>query len=266
MCRASCGRRGRHRPRVVWCSRTAGRRRAAGTVAVLRLPSVADGELRAPGRGRGRHRPRAFTDTSVLSRSYASRLRHDVDENQELIAVGALNVATRGLPRVPGLEQRVPNAGGGDGRGPDAADGRRGRGLDRDRVGGRTVADGGPPPPALAAIVIVAAIRLIEVRASSVARLAAPRRNEARDRGFLAVALSASSRAGDRRRGLAARLPVGRGGPTTRCSVACRWPEGLPRHVPPPEGRLVPGLLLFRFDVPLFFANADVFRDRLLAP
>ena len=31
-----------------------------------------------------------------------------------------------------------------------------------------------------------------------------------------------------------------------------------------PEARLVPGLLLYRFDAPLFFANANVFRQRLL--
>ena len=30
-----------------------------------------------------------------------------------------------------------------------------------------------------------------------------------------------------------------------------------------PEGRQVPGLLLFRFDAPLFFANAEVFRDAI---
>jgi MFS superfamily sulfate permease-like transporter len=30
-----------------------------------------------------------------------------------------------------------------------------------------------------------------------------------------------------------------------------------------PEGRRVPGLVLFRFDAPLFFANADVFHERL---
>ena len=30
-----------------------------------------------------------------------------------------------------------------------------------------------------------------------------------------------------------------------------------------PEGRQVPGLLLFRWDAPLFFANADFFRDRV---
>ena len=30
-----------------------------------------------------------------------------------------------------------------------------------------------------------------------------------------------------------------------------------------PEARQVPGLVLYRFDAPLFFANADVFRDRI---
>ena len=30
-----------------------------------------------------------------------------------------------------------------------------------------------------------------------------------------------------------------------------------------PDARQVPGLLLYRFDAPLFFANAEVFRDRL---
>ncbi len=31
-----------------------------------------------------------------------------------------------------------------------------------------------------------------------------------------------------------------------------------------PDARLVPGLVLFRWDAPLFFANADLFRTRLL--
>lgn len=31
-----------------------------------------------------------------------------------------------------------------------------------------------------------------------------------------------------------------------------------------PEARVVPGLVLFRWDAPLFFANADLFRDRVL--
>ena len=36
----------------------------------------------------------AFTDTSVLSRSYAGRLRQDVDQNQELAVLGVANIAT----------------------------------------------------------------------------------------------------------------------------------------------------------------------------
>ena len=36
----------------------------------------------------------AFTDTSILSRSYAARLRQDVDQKRELAVLGAANVAT----------------------------------------------------------------------------------------------------------------------------------------------------------------------------
>ena len=32
-----------------------------------------------------------------------------------------------------------------------------------------------------------------------------------------------------------------------------------------PEARQIPGLVLYRFDAPLFFANADIFRERVRA-
>jgi MFS superfamily sulfate permease-like transporter len=32
-----------------------------------------------------------------------------------------------------------------------------------------------------------------------------------------------------------------------------------------PDARLIPGLLLFRWDAPLFFANAELFKERVLA-
>ena len=32
-----------------------------------------------------------------------------------------------------------------------------------------------------------------------------------------------------------------------------------------PEARRIPGLVLFRWDAPLFFANAELFRERVLA-
>ncbi len=31
-----------------------------------------------------------------------------------------------------------------------------------------------------------------------------------------------------------------------------------------PEARLIPGLVLFRWDAPLFFANAELFQERIL--
>ena len=42
-------------------------------------------------------------------------------------------------------------------------------------------------------------------------------------------------------------------------------PQGLPRHRALPDARLIPGLVLYRFDAPLFFANADYFRERVRA-
>ncbi len=43
----------------------------------------------------------AFTDTSVLSRSYAGRLRPEVDQNQELAVLGIANLATGFLQGFP---------------------------------------------------------------------------------------------------------------------------------------------------------------------
>jgi hypothetical protein len=43
-----------------------------------------------------------------------------------------------------------------------------------------------------------------------------------------------------------------------------RRPQGLPRrHPPTPTPRRFPGLVLFRWDAPLFFANAEVFADEV---
>ena len=41
--------------------------------------------------------------------------------------------------------------------------------------------------------------------------------------------------------------------------------QGLPRHHPLSATReLIPGLVLFRWDAPLFFANAELFQERVL--
>ena len=54
----------------------------------------------------------AFADTSVLSRSYAAKLRQSVDQNQELFALGAANVAAglfQGFP-ISSSSSRTPVA------------------------------------------------------------------------------------------------------------------------------------------------------------
>jgi MFS superfamily sulfate permease-like transporter len=94
----------------------------------------------------------AFTDTSVLSRSYAGRLRQEVDQNQELAVLGVANIAT-------GFFQGFP--------------------------------------------------------------------------------ISTSSSA-----------------------HRCRRHHDTERY---PDARRIPGLVLYRFDAPLFFANADYFRERIRA-
>src|SRR4029434_4425270 len=61
----------------------------------------------------------AFADTSVLSRTYAARMRTPVDPNQEMIGLGAVNLATglfQGFPisssssRTPVAEEAGANA------------------------------------------------------------------------------------------------------------------------------------------------------------
>ena len=56
---------------------------------------------------------------------------------------------------------------------------------------------------------------------------------------------------------------AGPGVRTTRSSVGSRTSKGyhdIDRH---PEAAQIPGLVLYRFDAPIFFANAELFADRL---
>jgi high affinity sulfate transporter 1 len=207
----------------------------------------------------------SFTDTSVLARAYAKRSGSPVDADQELIALGAVNIASgffQGFP-VSGSQSRTPVA---------------------EQAGARTqltsvvaaiailvvvVAIPGVvrnlPEAALAAVVIAAAIKVAEVR--PVLRLWRVRRSD-----FVLT--------------VAALVGVLVFGPVLGVGVAIMlsllnvlrrsWMphtaelvrvDGIKgyhdadRH---PEGVRVPGLLLYRFDAPLFFANARSFHDDVL--
>ena len=206
----------------------------------------------------------AFADTSVMSRTMAMRRREHVDANHELVALGLVNMASglfHGFP-VSASQSRTPVA---------------------EAMGSRTqltgitaavvllvVAVAAPttfrhlPEASLAAIVIAAAISLIDLPA--MVRLWRVRRSE--------FVLS-----------IAALLGVAALGPVSGVVVAVAlsilnflrlaWKphtaelvrvdglKGYHDRVRHPEGRVVPGLVLYRFDGPLVFANARFFVEDL---
>ena len=65
----------------------------------------------------------SFADTSVLSRTYAARLRTPVDPNQEMIGLGVANLAAGFFQGFPDQQQRLAHTGRRGGRREDPADG-----------------------------------------------------------------------------------------------------------------------------------------------
>jgi len=208
----------------------------------------------------------AFTDTSILSRSYAGRLRQEVDQNQELAVLGLANVAA-------GLFQGFPTSSSSSRTAvaEDVGAGSQIAGLVGAVVLGVLLLVGTGlvqdlPVSTLAAIVIVAVLGFIDIAAMR--RLRAWRRSE------FALAMAAFA-------GVAALGVLWGVGIAIALSLlnfirrAWRPHDAVlgrvdnlkgyhdtERH---PDAHLVPGLALYRFDAPLFFANADTFRQRVRA-
>jgi high affinity sulfate transporter 1 len=206
----------------------------------------------------------SFADTSVLSRTFAIRGGYRVDPNQELVALGAANVVSgffQGFS-VSSSSSRTPVA--------EAAGAKtQVTGL----VGALAIAlmllffpnlVRNLPDSALAAVVISAAIGLIEV--AGVRKLYRLRRTEfaLSIACFLGVAVLGVIEGIFIAVGLAL-LDFIRRAWRPYDAVLGRV-EGLKgyhdvaRH---PDAKRIPGLVLFRWDAPLFFANAEVFADRL---
>ncbi len=207
----------------------------------------------------------SFADTSVLSRTYAARAGAFVDANQEMVGLGAANLAAgffQGLP-ISASASRTPVA---------AAAGARTQlaGV----VGALTVAAlvvfapnllENLPRPTLAAVVIASALALIEI--TDLRRIYRIQRWEF----WLSLGCFA---------GVAVLGPIeGIGlaivfavieflwdGWRPHCAVLGRVDgvKGYHDITRYPDARVVPGLVLFRWDAPLFFANAELFRDRVL--
>ena len=207
----------------------------------------------------------AFADTSVISRSFAARRGERVDADRELAALGVVNVAAGlvGGFASSGSATRTPVA---------------------EAAGSRTQVTGlvgavailvllvavpgllAPVPnSALAAVVISAALSLFDL--DGLRRLWRQRRSELGLAlvAFLAVVLFGALP------GIAVAVGLSllnfirrawRPHDAVLGRVAnYKGYHDIGRH---PEARLVPGLILYRWDAPLFFANADLFRERSL--
>jgi MFS superfamily sulfate permease-like transporter len=207
----------------------------------------------------------SFADTSVLSRTYAAKTRSHVDPNQEMIGLGAANLAAglfQGFP-ISSSSSRTPVA---------------------EAAGSKTQLTGvvgavavallvllAPtlledlPNSALAAVVIAAAIGLFEF--ADLRRIFRIQRWEfwLSIVCFVGVAVFGAIPG----IGLAIAIAILEflwDGWRPHYAVlgrvdGIRGYHDIKRY---PDARLIPGLLLFRWDAPLFFANAELFHQRVL--
>jgi high affinity sulfate transporter 1 len=208
----------------------------------------------------------SFADTSVLSRAYAARLGDPVDPNQEMIGLGAANLAAgffQGFP-ISSSSSRTPVA---------------------EAAGARTQLTGvvgavavallllvAPrllehlPNAALAAVVIASAIGLFEV--AGLKRIYRIQRWEF----WLSIVCFAGVAVFGAIPGIGLAIVIAVieflwDGWRPHSAVlgradGVRGYHDITRY---PHARQLSGLLLFRWDAPLFFANAELFKERVLA-
>jgi MFS superfamily sulfate permease-like transporter len=207
----------------------------------------------------------SFADTSVLSRTYAARLRTPVDPNQEIFGLGLANLAAgffQGFP-VSSSSSRTPVA--------EAAGAKTQLTAVVGAVAIALLLVFAPqllrylPNTALAAVVIASAIGLFEI--SDLLRIYRIQRWEfwLSMVCFLGVAVFGAIQ------GIALAIVI--------AVIEFLWDGWRPHfavlgrveHLKGfhdiaryPEAQLIPGLVLFRWAAPLFFANAELFNQRVL--
>jgi high affinity sulfate transporter 1 len=207
----------------------------------------------------------SFADTSVLSRAYAAKTRTYVDPNQEMIGLGAANLAAgffQGFP-ISSSSSRTPVA---------------------EAAGARTQLTGvvgavavalllmvapdlmrNLPSSALAAVVISAALGLFEF--GDLARIWRIQRWEF----WLSIVCTTGVAVLGAIPGIGLAIVIAVieflwDGWSPHSAVLGRV-EGIRGYHDVkryPDARLVPGLVLLRWDAPLFFANAERFHERVL--
>jgi high affinity sulfate transporter 1 len=207
----------------------------------------------------------SFADTSVLSRTYAAKTGTYVDPNQEMVGLGAANLAAglfQGFP-ISSSSSRTPVA--------EAAGAKtQVTGV----VGALAVAlllVAAPdllqylPTTALAAVVIAAAIGLIEIK--DLIRIWRIQRWEF----WLSIACFVGVAVLGAIPGIALAIGIAiieflwdGWRPHSAVMGRAQGVEGYHDITRYPDAKQVPGLLLFRWDAPLFFANAELFQERVL--
>jgi MFS superfamily sulfate permease-like transporter len=207
----------------------------------------------------------AFADTSVLSRTYAAKMRTPVDPNQELIGLGAVNLATglfQGFP-ISSSSSRTPVA--------EAAGAKTQLAGVVGAIAVTLVLVFAPnllkdlPSSALAAVVIAAAIGLFEF--ADLGRIYRIQPWEF----WLSIACFVGVAAFGVIPGIGIAIMI--------AVIEFLWDGWRPHYAVLarvdgvrgyhdikryPSARRVPGLVLFRWDAPLFFANAELFHQRVL--
>ena len=207
----------------------------------------------------------SFADTSVLSRVYAARTRTYVDPNQEMVGLGVANLAAgffQGFP-ISSSSSRTPVA---------------------EAAGARTQLTGivgalavallllvapdllrNLPTSALAAVVIASAIGLIEV--ADLRRIYRIQRWEF----WLAIVCTVGVAVLGAIPGIGLAIVIavieflwGGWRPYSAVLGRAEGVKGYHDITRYPDARRIPGLVLFRWDAPLFFANAELFHDRVL--
>jgi high affinity sulfate transporter 1 len=206
----------------------------------------------------------SFADTSVLSRTYAARGGYVVDPNRELVALGVANTTGalfQGFS-VSSSASRTPVAEAAGSK--TQLTGVVGAGIIVLLLVFVPALLADLPTTALAAVVISAALVLFEV--TGVRRLYDMRRSEflLSMAAFLAVAFFGVIAGIGIAIGLSL-LDFIRRAWRPHDAVLGRV-DGLKGYhdvTSHPNVHRIPGLILFRWDAPLFFANADLFRERV---
>ena len=228
----------------------------------LAIPAVGFGDLTAMLAGGFAIAVVSLADTSVLSRTFAARTGDRVDQDQELVALGAANIGgafTSGFP-VSASASRTPVA---------------------EAAGGKTqmtgvvaavaiialllVAPGitsNLPQATLGAVVIVAATSLVDL--AGTLRLIRLRPTEA---GLSIISFAGVAFVGVIA-GIFAAVVIALAAFFWRAwrphsAILGRVEEMKGYHdiTRYPDARRLDGLVLFRWDAPLFFANAEAFRE-----